>query len=376
MLEVSSVLKKVALCDSIDYMKLITRFIDSIRILVIAGAVFTVLYIILAVRPLGTELFLIPVWTTDITHVQETDANEELFPFKLNKTLGYFTESGKIATSIAYDYKGTVSSNYYTTYNANAERTPFFTAQGEDAGTIIDAGFPFFEDNRIYLFLPGGVGVEKCNADGSRNWIYEGSSPITAFASSSAGAILGFADGNLVSLTHEGVVDQSFAPGGSDYPVILGADMSDDGKFMACVSGQDRPRFVLAEKQDGHSRIIYHEYLAKNQTHQVLVHFDDKGDTVFFNYNGGVGIVSTKTQEHLHVSVPGTVMSMHETSVDDLTFILSRDGENYTISVVEPFASLLGSFTFKAQHAFMAVYNDKLYIGKDSRISQVTVARK
>ena len=69
-------------------------------------------------------------------------------------------------------------------------------------------------------------------------------------------------------------------------------------------------------------------------------------------------------------------MSMHETTVDDLTFILSRDGENYTISVVEPFASLLGSFTFKAQHAFMAVYNDKLYIGKDSRISQVTVARK
>ena len=344
--------------------------------LFIAGVVFSLFYLLLAVRPLGTELFLTPVWTTDISHVQENGGNEPIFPFKFNKTIGYFTESGKIVSSIPYDYKGSVSSHFYTTYDANAAKTPFFTALGEKAGAIEDAGFPFFDEDRIYLFLPGGVGFEQCNPDGSRKWIYEGVSPITAFASSTAGSIAGFADGTIVSLTPEGTVDQSFSPGGSDYPVILGADMSNDGKFVACVSGQDRPRFVLAAKEDGHSRIIYHEYLAKNQTHQVLVHFDNEGSTVFFNYNGGVGIVSTETQEHFHVPVEGTVISMHETEDDHLMFILSKSGDKYTVSVIEPFASLLGSFSFKAEHAFMAVYGDKLYVGKDSRISQIMVSRK
>ncbi len=357
-------------------MKAINRFISSIRVLVIAGLVFSLLYIFLAVRPLGTELFLTPVWTTDITHVQDNSENEPIFPFKFNKTIGYFTESGKIISSIPYEYKGSISSNYYTTYEANAVKTPFFTSLGEESGIIQDAGFPFFDDDRIYLFLPGGLGFEQCAMDGSRKWIFEGASPITAFASSPAGAIAGFADGTIVSLTHEGIVDQSFSPGGSDYPVILGADMSDDGQYLACVSGQDRPRFVLVKKQDGHSQTIYHEWLAKNQTHQVLVHFDNSGDTVFFNYNGGVGIVSTKTCEHFHVPVSGTVISMHETTVDNLMFILSREGKTYTISVIEPFASLIGNFSFTADHAFMAVYNDKLYVGKDSRISQIKVSRK
>ncbi|MCR5606903.1 MAG: PQQ-like beta-propeller repeat protein, partial [Treponema sp.] len=274
------------------------KFKENFRIFAIIGGIFALLYIFLAVRPLGTELYFTPMWTTDIAHTQVSSSTAAGIPFKLGKNIGYFTEDGNIISNTSFDYKASISSDYYAIFNENATNIPFFNKSGEQVGILKDSGFPYFEDNRIYMFLPGGNSFAQYDSEGKRKWIYEGTSPVLAFSSSEAGTIAGFADGTLVTFDNNGNIDQNFIPGGSDYPVILGADISDSGEYLACISGQNRQRFILAKKDKGHSKIIYHEYLAKNQTKQVLVHFDKSGDTVYFNYNSGLGIVGTKSLKH------------------------------------------------------------------------------
>ena len=101
----------------------------------------------------------------------------------------------------------------------------------------------------------------QCNEDGSERWRYEGVFPITAFSSSAAGCAVGFADGTIIAFSNEGEQLQQFSPSGSEYPIILGAALSPDSRYIACISGQNKQRIVLAKREQEHSIITYFKYL-------------------------------------------------------------------------------------------------------------------
>lgn len=346
--------------------------------LAILIGVFCLLYIIFSFRPLGEELHLTPDWTIAIDRDGAApDSAGDLVPFKLGQAIGYFSEDGKIASCIPYSFNAAISSSYYAVYNSDNARTVVKSPDGTPLVTLDAPGFPYFSDDRIYVFFPNGSSVSKFSASGEEEWGYEDYAPITAFASSGGGTVIGFADGQLVSLTEKGDIDQQYYPGGSEFSAIYGAAISGDGKLVACISGLKTQRFIVSRRESGeHPKVIFHEYLPEDSNTLRLVKFNKAADMVFYNYKGGLGVADLNSARSAHIPVPGSIVQIEETEDFGLMFVLSRNGDQYTVTVLEPFDQVLSTTSFKAAHSFMQVRGSHVFIGRDNKISRLTVSRR
>ncbi|MCR5219311.1 hypothetical protein [Treponema sp.] len=343
----------------------------------IGVAAFCLLYIILAMRPLGKELHFIPEWTQDIFHVEESrETEEDLIPFKLGQNIGYFTEDGRITKNIPFPYKASISDSYYTIFGANNTSADFYKCDGSKAGTIELSGFPYFDGDRVYLFLPGGNSFIKCDETGKAQWKFENYAPITAFSSSKGGTIAGYADGTLISFNNDGSINHRFSPKGSKYEIIFGAGISSDGSSVACISGRDRQRFVVARKEKGHSRIVFHEYLNEESSEQELVKYSLNDRAIYYSYKDNLGIYSFKDEKSFHIPMKGNVVQIEESDSSGLVFVLSREDSKYTVTVLEKFNHIAAKFSFDAECAFIQARGDNFFVGRNSKISRLTVSKK
>ena len=164
-------------------------------------------------------------------------------------------------------------------------------------------------------------------------------------------------------------------PGGSDYNVILGADVSENGNYIACLSGIEKQRFILIKISDGQSKVVFHNYLEGNLTEQTFVEFSkDKTDEetiVYFQYEKGLGIYSMKTNIIKTVPVKGKVLSVSEVNEKNIVFVLVRTDDNhFSINMIDENFVNTGSITFPAKNAFMLTDDGSLYIGNDTSISR------
>lgn len=339
-------------------------------------SIFCVLYIFLSTRPCGSEIHFSPEWTKDVHHTSGTPKDAELIPYKLNKRIGYFTEDGNIFSSISYPFKSAISDKWYCIYSRNNSKADFYFADGTKAGTISESGFPFFDGDRIYLMQPGGTAFLKLDDKGEKQWGFENYSPITAFASTEKGTVAGYADGSIYAFDEKGSVTQKFNPGGSDIEVILGTGISEDGNRIACVSGQNRQRFIVAEKNAGHSRIIFHEYLENQINRQTMVRFSKNGDVVYYDYKGGLGIVNLKNSSTRKIPLDGKICQIEFSDDDELVFVLSKYNETFTVTVLERYFYQMAKFDFKGESSFIQTRGDSLFIGRDSKISRISISRK
>lgn len=344
--------------------------------IIAAISVFCIIYVIFALRPLGSELHLSPEWTVSIDRLKDEREGDSRIPFRLGQTIGYFTEDGRILSSYTYPFNSSISGTYYTTYGADNTSTTFYRADGEKAGTISIPGFPFFDEDRIFMFLPGGTAVMQCDEAGNKLWEYESYAPITSFASSSGGTVIGFADGIIASLAPDGSIDQRYAPGGSETGIILGTGISGDGAYIACISGLKQQRFVVSERNGEHSKIIFHEYLPADFNRQTMVKFNRRSDTVYYNYNGGLGVLSLGRLKSSHLPLEGYVVQIEESPELDMVFVLSRKDKRCTVTVLEPFDHIVATFQFDAESSFIQVRDSALFVGRDNKISKLSVSKR
>lgn len=337
------------------------------------GIIFCILYIFLAIKPLGREYQFNPKWKIDVTNptISENTEEKKLLYFKLGQTLGYFTEDGKTVNFATFPQKASISEYAYTYYNVNNSAAKVYNPNGSEKTTLPASGFPMIDENRFFVFLPGGSAFEMLNEDGSLKWEYSGTVPITAFDSSKTSVVAGFADGNICQFDTKGNLLQRFAPGGSEIPVVLGVAVSSDGKYIAAVCGQNKQRFILAKKESQQTKIVAHEFLDSKSTRQMLVKFSKDNSTVFFNSGDKLGIVDIETGKIKHLKISGQAISFQET--DDCAFVLTKNEKQYAVYAIEPFATLIGTFSFNADSAFIQTYKNMLFVGKNSTISCIEI---
>jgi hypothetical protein len=348
----------------------------NIPFLVVCLGILFLVYFFTAVRPLGRELQITPKWTIPVARNSGDEDTAVKLPFRLGQTIGYFTPDGKISSITTFPYKAAISESFFAVYGPDDSSIPIYTAAGELSGTIKKSGFPFIQNDRIYLFLPGGSSFDNCASDGSVTWSYEGTMPVTAFSASEAGCVAGFADGTVKVFDRNGTIVQDYAPGGSNYQVILGAGISASGDYTACVSGQDQQRFVLVKHLAAQNKIVLHEYLPGNVSWQVLVKFSRNGRFVCYNYKDGLGIADVETKEIRHLPLKGRIVEIEESGSGKPVYILSRTGSTYTVSILEAFKHIAGSFSFTADTAFIIARDGDLFIGKDGTISRMTITKE
>ncbi|MCR4579852.1 MAG: WD40 repeat domain-containing protein [Treponema sp.] len=348
-----------------------------IPLYIIITLIFTILYIFLAAKPLAKEYQFTPIWKISTANpaISEANEGEKLRCFHLGQTLGYFTEDGRISFFKTFPDRVAISDNYFALYDSQAIDIPFYNNKGQEVGTIKASGYPFFKDDMIYVFLPGGSSFSKCDESGNVSWTYEGILPITAFSAKKKYTAVGFADGTIKVFNNtNGAVEINFAPGGSDYPIILGLDISSDGQYVAAISGHNQQRFTLSRREDNQQKIIYHTFLDTDTPHRTLVHFCKNGNRVLYNYQGAVGIYDLRLNKNTVIPIKDKVISIKEN--DNFVYMLSKNKSKYTVAVIEKTDTLEGTFTFESDSAFISTDGDNLYIGKDNTISRLSVSQE
>jgi hypothetical protein len=332
---------------------------------------------------LEREFQLEPRWTINIPESENSEfvpvlsESIQLLYFKLGQKIGYFSPSGQIFNVVSFPQNAVISPYYYAAFSQNAVNTPFYKNTGELAGQIMGSGFPFFDEDRIYLFHPGGASLSQCRSEaGSVLWSYEGYAPILAFASSAGGSAIGAADGSIIVHTPEGTQNTTIVPGGSAYPVVLGLDISDSGKQIASISGLQKQRFVLTEISQGSNKILYHEYFDADANEQSLVHFSSGDKMVYFSQPQKLTVLNCSTFKTTEIPIKGKILSIIESVENNLVFALTKSETAYSVYILENYNMLLGSFSFKAEHTFIRASGKALYIGKDSFISKLEISRK
>ncbi|MCR5063753.1 MAG: WD40 repeat domain-containing protein [Treponema sp.] len=344
---------------------------------ILVALFFTILYIILAAKPLQKDYQFTPVWkisTANPAVVGVQDISKQYY-FHLGQTAGYFTEDGKITCFRTFPAKVSISDSYFALYNTDAANTDFFTSNGEKAGVIKGAGYPFIVEDSIFRFLPGGASFAKCDAGGETLWLYEGVIPITAFSAKENFCTAGFANGSIKVYDNKtGNIESDFVPGGSDYPVILGLDISNDGQYIASISGHNRQRFVLSHKESNQQKIIFHTFLDKETSSRTLVHFCKDSERVLYCCQDSIGIYNIKTQENFFINMESKIISIEES--EDFVFLLGKNQSNYTVFLIDKTNTLEGLFSFEAQSAFINCDNNNLFIGSDSSISRIAITKE
>lgn len=344
---------------------------------ILIAFLFIILYIVLAAKPLGKEYHFSPEWKKSITSAASSVevSNTPLIYFKLGQSIGYFTQDGLISLVKTFPSKAAISSKYHALYNTQAQDIVFYNNINQEQGTLKIAGYPFFEEDRIYVFMPGGASFAKCDSNGNALWINESTIPLTAFSSKEKYTACGYADGTIRLLDNtSGIESNSFSPGGSDYNVILGLDISSDGTYVASVSGHDKQRFVLTKTDGNQPKIIFHKYLDSDLNRRTVVKFCDNDNHIIYNFDGYIGIYNLVTQKDTNIKIDKTLISIEET--DSLFFVLGKNENEYTVYIIEKTDTLEGSFTFTADSAFIKTYDDALYVGQDTTISKVKITKK
>ncbi len=348
-----------------------------IGLYILLTLLFLIGYIFLAAKPLGKEYHFTPEWKRSITvpPVQKNLTQEKPIYFKLGQSVGYFTSQGDILISKTFPAKASISSDYYSIYYTEEKNISFYDYNNQEKGSFEINGFPFFEEDRIYIFMPGGSSFAKCNSDGSVKWINENIMPITAFSSKKEYTAAGYADGTIKILSNENGLEKTFfAPGGSDYKVILGLDVSSDGNYIASLSGHDKQRFVVTQTDAGQPKIIYHEYLPTDLNRPTVVKFCDNDRQIIYNYDGYIGLYDIVRQKAFNLQIDTRVIAVEET--DSLFYVLGKKDNSYTVYIIEKTQVFEGSFSFEAQTAFIKTSGNALYIGQDASISKVKISKE
>ena len=335
----------------------------------------SIIYIALAAKPLNKEYSFTPVWKISTANPVINISSKPNSAFHLGQTLGYFDEDGNISLYKTFPSKVSISDSYYATYTPEAKNTEFFKADGSKAGVIEASGFPYFVDNLVYVFLPGGCSFSKCSETGKILWTFEGTFPITAFTAKEKYTAVGLSNGTIKVLNNtNGATEIDFAPGGSDYPVILGLDISEDGQYIASISGHNQQRFVLSHREENQQKIIYHRFFDFDSPYRTIVYFSKDGKRVFYNFHNGLGIYNLESKEERTLGLKNKLISIEET--DDITVLMGKEKNTYTVSIIDNTDTLEGDFSFTADSAFIHAANNNIYLGKDNSISKISISRE
>ena len=346
------------------------------KIFLILTILFVIIYIILASTPLNKEYQFVTSWTKDISHPEISTVNKdaEMSFYRLGQSAGYFTTEGEIINSLTFPYKITISDKFYATYDSDTSDIPFYNIYGEKQGSINTSGFPFFQEDRVYVFLPGGSSVSMFNSKGNFLWTHENVMPITAFGSSKNLTAIGYANG-LISIIDNitGITLSDFKPDGSEIPVIIALNISPDGKYCACISGHNKQRFLLTEITENNQKTIFHKYLDSDSTKQEFIKFTNDNSKVIYVCEKNIGLYDLKNKKDTVYPIKDDILSMKET--DNLIFLLGKTDNKYTVYIIEKTNAKIGQFSFEASSAFIQTIDNALFVGKDNKLSKIEIKK-
>ncbi len=353
-------------------------FEDRNKYFIVFSVLFLVAYFFAATKKIEQGVYFKPERVSLVEESAESlddETTENLsgktvYPFILGENFGYFSDDGIILQNKKIENRISISNSFWASYNEKPARTEIFSCgEDEQASFVIDeSGFVHFDDDRIYLFEPTGCSVSKFDANGKKIWHYTHCAAITAFNSSKKATIIGYSDGRLACISNEGKPLFDFYPGGSNFQVIMGAAVSDDGKKAICICGLQEQRMLLIAITESHHKIVHHSSFKADLRKQVFADFDSQSKFAVFESADGIGVIDCKSYETSFIKEKGEIVGLGKKMQNSvLTILIQNENEN-TLYAISPPNLIIGKTKFKAKDSFLIQDGNKIFLGSDNKI--------
>jgi hypothetical protein len=333
-----------------------------------------VLYFFIAARPVPPETVFIPLQLSSLEAsyapvAQEPGQQSALIPFNQDKHVGYISRDGVIIANQVQRGSVSLSSEYWSDYEAMPETIEIRDPYDNLVLTIKDVqGYPFFLDNRLFIIGPERQILEEINAEGSRLWTYTFAAPISTLDAAADLIVAGALDGTVEILSNQGKSLFTFIPGGSRLSVITGCALSKDGTKLALISGVDQQRFLFLERLNNAQaleyKVVYHEFLQEGLRKAMYLEFVNNDTGVVFEREGGLGFYNIALRYTVTTSFGGDIVDLDASGNDGLVFLITARDElqKYFVAVRLPHTLIIEA-PFKSPDSFLARSGSRVVLG-------------
>ncbi|HAP43270.1 MAG: hypothetical protein A2087_01755 [Spirochaetes bacterium GWD1_61_31] len=349
-----------------------------ILIILLLGVVLIVLFLVFP-ESLAPEITMEPQWYQAFDSAASNDQldAEDLVGFVSDRHFGYFAPDGSFAALHTRDRPVAVNDAAWVQVPAApGESLRLRSRQGDPLAELPAGQQPFFSAGGLYAVSADSLTLHHYQPGGSLSWSYTLPSHVTAFASSPALTVVGMIDGSIEAIDPTGSQTLRFLPGGSRLSAIYGVTVSDDGQYIACLSGLEPQRMLVLGKGEGGYRVISHRYLETAfRTPSSLAILPDE-PYVLYRDAGGIG-VST---------LDGTVLGVLPAAVDTfevypahhhgIYYLFARQGEQVELISFKPPTRLLGRARLPDGVRFISVRDDVIYFSCAVGMARIQISER
>ena len=97
---------------------------------------------------------------------------------------------------------------------------------------------------------------------------------------------------------------------------------------------------------------------------------------MYFAEPGKLTVLDSATYTATALPMKGSALSLLELPDTNLVFVLTKENTTYRVYMLENYNIPVGSFSFEAEYAFIRIFENALYVGKDTSISKLAISRK
>ena len=87
-------------------------------------------------------------------------------------------------------------------------------------------------------------------------------------------------------------------------------------------------------------------------------------------------IMPPKKSTSKKIPIKGKISQIEFSDDNELVFVLSKDEEKYTVTILESFIYPMASFSFEGECSFIKTYENSIFIGRNTKISKISISKK
>ncbi|MBN2616792.1 MAG: hypothetical protein JXR64_00625 [Spirochaetales bacterium] len=214
--------------------------------------------------------------------------SNDKIPFIYKNKAGFFSIEMDEAWVMKINDGVVLLNNGFINYSRSSGQLDFINFNGELEYSIINNGYPFSIEDRLFIISRDRKSLSEY-VNGDQIWTRTFNYIITDIDANKQSVILGFMNGYFEVLTRSGDSFYVYEPGGSRLSIIYGCNISDDGKYLAIISGLSPQRFSLYELKNYEYKPVFAMNLEKEfrKTVKMKIPSDNKivlieGDEGFY----------------------------------------------------------------------------------------------
>lgn len=336
------------------------------------------IYFLVAPEIENRQIAIIPAWRTSIGTLNEVAPVEDsvAIPFRIGNAFGYFDESGKVVYRDSVYYNATQTDSKFINYPKVSDNFVINKYDGSFIANIEDGGFPFFINNRLFVFSQNSKVVSEWDTQGKKLFDYESESEITSCDVNDKTFIAGFVDGSVVIGDEDAKFTKLVKPEISRINTVYGVAISADSDYVAVISGIDPQYMFLMKKKNSEYARVYTYQFGDELRYSRYISFSDDGKYLYFEEGSTFYCYDILSKKLSSVDIGKKITGISYIEEAGYFGLTAENGSDSPIFyIVYPDCKILYAKSFTSENYFMANRENRIFLGSGDNIYAVDIVK-